>query len=95
MSNYQDISDAIRDRAVLSISYSGSIRIIEPHLIGVTMADNVALSAYQVEAPSGVGFRIFVVNDIAAIERTGENFEEPRPGFNPNDQTMKEVLTSI
>lgn len=95
MTNLAKIEHAIRCMEVLEINYKGSIRLIEPHLIGVTTAGNVALSAFQLSAESGSGFRVFLLDNIAFIETTGDTFEQTRPGYNSNDPTMSQIILAL
>ena len=42
--------EAINDRAVISFSYGGMLRIAEPHTVGESKAGNAVLWAFQLEA---------------------------------------------
>lgn len=95
MTIYKIIEEAICSKRIIEISYHGTVRIVEPHLLGVTTGGNVALSAFQTIAPSGTGFRLFILDEISEAMATEEFFKEPRRGFNPNDKTMREVLLAI
>lgn len=43
----QTITDAIRNRLVLTFTYSGITRIVEPHAVGISKAGNLILRCYQ------------------------------------------------
>ena len=87
--------DAIKRRAIISITYDHEVRAIEPHLLGIDKKGHVALRAYQVSGPSGTGWRIFHVNEITMHQDTGRSFQQPRPLYNPNDKGMTRVIARV
>lgn len=95
MNYFEELEEAIRNRLRAEIVYSGSVRIVEPHLIGVTFAGNTTLSAFQVSGSSGDGFRAFVVDRIEGLTITEEPFHGPRQGYNPNDSMMETILVRL
>jgi hypothetical protein len=93
--NFELIQRAIRGRLLLVVSYDLSERIIEPHLAGYNQRGKLTLSAWQRSGGSGVGWRDFIIPKIASIYLPGESFDRARPGYNPNDRTMSQILARL
>ncbi len=88
------LCDAIRDRLVLSISYKGEMRTIEPHLVGYDRDGDLTLSAWQTSGPRP-GWRDFHVAKLSALSTTGRTFAGARPGYNPNDKTLTRAVCRL
>jgi len=102
------VINSIKNRDVVVIYYDGDepggrgLRTIEPVCLGVSKADNEVLRAWDLEGASHTaykgeqpipGWRIFKLNKINSFKPTGEKFNTPRPGYNPNgDKTFKSVI---
>ena len=95
MSIYSTVIHAIENMKVIQIHYKGALRVVEPHLVGRNVKGNICLSAFQIAGGSGNGFRLFVLDQIAAAEATGDGFDGPRPGYNRNDLTMVDVIARL
>ncbi|TXC74036.1 WYL domain-containing protein [Sphingorhabdus soli] len=95
MGVFEQIREAIEARTVIEFDYKSSRRVVEPHLVGINRKGNLTLSAFQLSGGSGVSFRAFMVDEISGLRTLDEGFDGPRPGFNPNDQTMDSVLFTI
>lgn len=89
------LEEAIESMSVIAIYYKGSRREVEPHLIGTNLKGNLALSAFQLSGGSGMDFRSYLIAEITSVELTGESFSGPRPGYNPNDETMSEIIVKL
>jgi len=90
---FYTIKQAIREQSRLRLSLAEGEYLVEPHVMGRTRAGKTVLRAYQLRGPRSVAkpasWRLF---DLATIERAveaGDRFERPRPGYKPNDPTMK------
>lgn len=99
---------AIKNRDVVVIYYDGDepggrgLRTIEPVCLGRSKADNEVLRAWDLEGASHTGYkgeqpipgwRIFRLDKITSFKPTGEKFNTPRPGYNPNgDKTFSSVV---
>lgn len=102
------VINAIKNRDVIGINYEGDepggkgLRTIEPVCLGVSKLGNEVLRAWDLEGASHTsykgeqplpGWRIFKLNKINSFSPTGEKFNTPRPGYNPNgDKTFKSVI---
>ena len=89
------ICDAVRDRRIISFSYKGTIRTVEPHLVGHDSDGDLTLSAWQLSGGSGQGFRDFHVRKLSGLTITQRSFAGPRPGYNPNDSTLERVVCRL
>ena len=74
-----DICDAIRHHRLISLSYHGHHRVVEPHTYGVGTGGHSALSAYQVRGSSESGepldWRFFHESDMRIVTVTQKTFE--------------------
>jgi len=102
------IIDAIRNKKVLVIYYSGDepggrgLRYIEPVCFGYSKKNNPVLRAWDLEGASHrailgekplPSWRFFKIDKIDSIQPTGENFDTIRPNYNPNgDKSMIKVV---
>jgi predicted DNA-binding transcriptional regulator YafY len=86
---------AISDHSVLSFVYKGSSRTVEPHALGYNQKNTLVLSAWQLSGGSGQGFRDFIMAEITAVSISPQTFPKPRPGYNPQDSTMKKILCRL
>ena len=78
------------------------LRVIEPVAFGYSKSGNPVLRAWDKEGASHRAYlgkkplpswRFFRVDKIEFIRPTQENFNEPRPNYNPNgDRSMETVL---
>lgn len=86
------VCDAIRERSVIRLSYDGGMRVVEPHCHGRNKNGTELVRAYQTDGYSksgnSSGWRLFDVDKIVGLRRTGAKFASNRPGYNPNDSNM-------
>ncbi len=108
VASVDSIVDAIKNKKKIVIYYDGDepggrgLREIEPVCFGYSKADNPIVRAWDESGASHTnykgeqplpGWRIFRVDKIMSFKETGENFNEPRPGYNPNgDKSMTTVI---
>jgi predicted DNA-binding transcriptional regulator YafY len=90
------ICHAIAERTLLMFGYAGVVRVVEPHLYGVTTAGHEALSAWMRpgwsrQDPEG-GWRMFRLDAVTDLQALPERFDAPRPDFNPDDPHFVEVF---
>lgn len=93
------ICEAIRRRSLLMYEYGGLIRVVEPHLYGVTGAGAELLSGwlrpgYSRSDPQG-GWRTWRVDRISSAQRLDHPFDGPRPGYNPGDPRLARVVCAL
>ena len=104
----EELKNCIKKRKVCIIYYEGDDpygkgqRTIEPVCLGVSLAGNTVLRAWDIEGASQSsalgeqplpGWRMFDVNKISSLQPTSEIFTQMRPGYNPNgDKSMVSVI---
>lgn len=95
----QEICKAIEDKNIVTFSYDGGSRTIEPHCYGISSKGNELLRAYQTggysESGNPVGWKLFTVNKISNLEVSTDTFGGPRPQYNPNDKAMSIIYCSL
>ncbi len=93
-----DLISAIKNKNVVKISYEGDVgnRLVEPRLIGRTIAGNLATRAFQISGPtntSNMQWKIFLLSKIDSLEVTEENISDTRPQYNPHgDEMFAEII---
>lgn len=94
----KSLKDAIEQRKTIRLIYKGTERIVEPHLLGISTTRKETLSGYQTGGYSSSGslpdWRQFIIKDIDSVEILDEAFNI-RPGYNPNDSKMIEILFRV
>ncbi|MGQ4876126.1 MAG: hypothetical protein ACP6IY_18830 [Promethearchaeia archaeon] len=90
---------AIQSRKLLSFSYDGGIREVEPYCYGITKKGKEMLRAYQVDGYSKSGnrqgWKLFDVSKIFRLEIIDKTFINIRPEYNPNDSVMIRIFCRI
>ena len=79
---------------MLTFSYDGYHRVVEPHAHGLSKADNEMVRAYQTAGGSSdgqLGWKPFLVEKIVGLQTTGETFSGTRPGYRRGDRGMNLV----
>jgi hypothetical protein len=93
------ICDAIANRRLLMLGYKGVLRVVEPHLYGLTTTGREALSAWMRPGWSRVdpegGWRLFHTDDFRELQALPERFDGARAGFNPADAHFVEVFCHV
>jgi len=88
------LSQAVKERRILTFSYHGYPRVVEPHTYGVYGATgNEVIVSYQTRGGSQSGgipdWRTFNTSEIVGLNVTQEKFENTRHGYNPNDSRIR------
>lgn len=89
------ICDAIKGMKVIEFRYKGAWRSVEPHALGINARGKLTLCAWQLTGGSGADWRDFHFDLIGDVVVTNEEFDGPRPGYNPCDKTLVSVICSI
>lgn len=111
IASIESITDCIKNKKICIIYYDGDepggrgLREIEPVCLGVSKSGNKVLRAWDSEGASHTGYkgeqplpgwRLFRIDKILSFKPTGENFNEPKPNYNPNgDKSMNRVIINV
>ena len=94
-----NIASAIRNRQLLSFTYDGYSRIVEPHCYGTDKKGHSALRAYQVsggsESGEYVGWKLFHTNETNHFVILPMHFPGPRPGYTRNDSAFVSIQVQL
>lgn len=96
---HAQICSAITRRSLVMFEYGDLIRVVEPHRYGVNSAGHRMLSGwlragYSRSDPAG-GWRNYLVGDIQSLQVLDAPFAGTRPGYNAQDQRMREVFAQL
>ena len=85
------LCSTIRGRRLLRFYYADDVpgrRLVEPHTVALTPADNLVLTAWFLggvsESQDGQGWREYLLNSMSDILVLPDAFLRPRPGSNPS-----------
>lgn len=91
----QTICDAIKNRKILAFQYKNGRRTVEPHLLGYNDDGALTLSAWQRSGGSGEDWRDFQVARLSGLAVVEGPSEAPRPGYNPLDEKMFQIMCRL
>jgi hypothetical protein len=95
MGVYDTLAQAIFERRVVTFTYDGCFRVVEPFLLGTTTAGRPALRGYQTEGGSNSGtvpgWHLFSLDKIGGITMSPASFSGSRPFYNPADRAMSSI----
>lgn len=95
----KEIVSAIKQKFVLQFVYNDEERVVEPQTYGISKTGKEILRARQIGGGSRSGqlriAKLFDVEKISALKKTGGHFSEALPEHNPNDSAMTEVFVSL
>ncbi len=93
------ISQAIAEMRLLSFTYDGYPRVVEPHAYGTSLAGNDVLRCYQIKGGSESGkpvdWKLMTTKDIIGLTTLDESFFGPRPGYRRGDKGMTRIYCEL
>lgn len=93
------ICEAINSQKLLSFSYDGYSRKVEPHTYGTDSNGHEALRAFQVsggsESGEYVGWKLFHVNEMHGVSILQETFNGPRPKYKRGDSAFNFIKCQL
>lgn len=90
-----NIIEAIEEKRLLTFSYKGSLRSVEPHTLGVDTKGHETLCAWQLSGGSGVGFRDFHAAEMSNVQVSELEFSGPRQGYKRGDSSMSRIYAQL
>ena len=93
------LTEAIKQRRVLSVFYDGYSRTVEPHTYGINSAGHEAVSCYQVGGGSSSGkaegWKMLLISKLSTVTMTDQKFT-PRTTRSPwADNPMRQVYAQV
>lgn len=99
MSVYDVLAQAIEERRVVTFTYDGFLRVVEPFLLGTTTAGRPALRGYQTKGGSRSGtvpgWHLFSLGKIVGLATCQKRFSGVRDGYTPSDKGMQAIGAHI
>src|SRR3954465_9733446 len=94
-----NIEFSVVNKQLLSFSYDGYFRVVEPHTLGLDKKGHPALSAYQIrggsESGEHSGWKLFHINEMHNLSTLPEKFLAPRPGYKRGDSRLSNILAQL
>lgn len=91
----QLILRAINESRLISFSYKGSNRLVEPHTYGQRSDGLDALCAWQLSGGSGSDFRLFFANEMSALKVEDQTFRSPRQNYRRSDSRFVHIYAEL
>jgi hypothetical protein len=94
----ETIINAIRSREVLSFTYDGLARVLEPHAVGLSTAGNNVLRCYQTQGSHVTPdheWDLCKISKISDLRTTGQHFVGERPGYRRGDKHMTNIFAEL
>ncbi|WP_414891430.1 hypothetical protein [Pseudomonas serboccidentalis] len=94
----QTIIDAISNHQVLTFTYSGIARVVEPHAVGLTRNGKEMLCCFQTHGghvTPGHEWDFCELNKICDLKTSGAIFRDPRPDYRPGDSRMMVIFAEL
>lgn len=93
------LREALAARSVVTFTYKGQARTVEPHALGKASDDKPALLAWQTAGGSNTepppGWRVFIVAEMADLKVTDKKFEKPRADYSAKARGLKSVEAEV
>jgi len=94
-----EICSAIEDLKLISFSYRGYSRVVEPHTYGEDKKGHSALRAFQVQGGSKSArvpdWKIFRGDDMNGVTVLQETFAGPRDGYRKGDPLFSTIYCEL
>ena len=92
------ITRAITTRTVISFTYHGTPRTVQPHRLGIAKnTQNILLRAYELTkngAPSET-WKLYDLQKISNLTLTTAHFPKNAPGYTPTDKALSSLLAEV
>lgn len=92
------IINAINNKSVLSFTYNGCNRVVEPHAVGISRAGNAVLRCFQTEGSHvrpNHEWDLCVLSKITNLFLTGALFSSARPSYAKGDKGMLHIYAEL
>ena len=93
------IAKAIVNRELISFTYNGYPRLVEPHTYGLSSTGKESLLAYQVKGGHASGhnepWHLFNIAKMAGVVSTGRLFTGPRDSYKRTWPPMRAIYIQL
>lgn len=93
------IAKAIQTQQLLTFSYDGYRRTVEPHTYGIDRKGHRALRAYQVsggsESGEHAGWKLFHEHEMHSVTVLPQPFRGSRPGYKRGDHAFARIEAQL
>ena len=93
------IINAIQQKKLLSLTYDGIARTVEPHAYGLCRNGNELLRCYQIKGGHNSytphDWDLLTVSKILALTDTGVHFAGARPDYKQDDKAMQTIYAQL
>lgn len=93
------IRNAIANKQLLSFTYDGYPRVVEPHAYGITTKDNEALRCYQVRGSdkdgNSTGWHMMLIDKMSGVTMLEETFASARSGYKRDDKGLSTIYSQL
>lgn len=93
------IAKAIVNRELLSFTYNGFPRLVEPHTYGLSSTGKESLLAYQVKGGHASGHRepwhLFSIIKMSGVISAGQRFDGPRSDYKRTWPPMRKIYIQL
>lgn len=94
----QTIINAIHNRQILSFTYDGLARVVEPHAVGISRSGNDVLRCYQIQGlhvSPGHNWNLCDLSKISNLSTTETVFDSARLGYKKGDKSMQHIYAEL
>ena len=93
------ITEAIKQMRLLSFTYDGHYRVVEPHCFGITTAGHEAIRCFQVEGtgnrPDSSPWHLMTTDKMISLAVLDKTFSGPRAGYRRGDRHMDTIFAEL
>jgi hypothetical protein len=92
------INSAIEKKLLLSFTYEGLFRIVEPHCYGISTKGSHCLRAFQVDGESSsgnLGWKLYDISKASNILLLEHAFPSIRDGYKKGDKQMTTIIIEL
>lgn len=91
--------ETLRKGQCLALRYHGFARVVEVHVVGRTREGAEIMRVWQVsggsESGEPVGWKMMMLDAVSAPQVTTQRSQAPRPGYNPEDPVITDVVCKV
>lgn len=93
------VRTAIERQRLLTLSYDGYTRVVEPHAYGITKEGDEVIRVWQVDGGSvsgeRSGWKLLRIDETYGIQAGTEEFQGARPGYKRGDKAMHHIYVQL